>query len=265
MSAVITEPRTNPSAKHTSVSREQWVAARKELLKREKELTHLRDQIARERRALPWVRVDKNYVFDTLEGSRTLADLFEGRRQLLVQHFMLAPGWEQGCRSCSFMADHTDGMTVHLSHRDVTLIAVSRAPLAEIERFRQRMGWRFKWVSSHRNDFNHDFRVSFTPDEMARGEVYYNYAMRPFPAEEAPGISVFYRDEAGNVFHTYSTYGRGVEAMMGTYSMLDLMPKGRGERDVANKMEWLRHHDRYESQPTDRGAATAGACCTAHG
>lgn len=262
MSAVITESKPIPSARQASVSREQWLTARKALLAREKELTRLRDQIALERRAMPWVRIDKDYVFDTLEGARTLADLFEGRRQLLVQHFMLGPGWEQGCRSCSFMADHTDGMTVHLSHRDVTLIAVSRAPLAEIERFRQRMGWQFKWVSSHRNDFNHDFHVSFTPDEMARGEVYYNYAMRPFPAEEAPGISVFYMDEAGDVFHTYSTYGRGVEAMMGTYSMLDLMPKGRGERDVANKMEWLRHHDRYESQPNSR-ATSAGACCAA--
>jgi predicted dithiol-disulfide oxidoreductase (DUF899 family) len=212
---------------HAVVSRDRWLAERKGLLAREKELTRLRDQIARERRALPWVRIEKDYAFDAPEGRRTLAQLFEGRRQLLVQHFMFGPGWEQGCPSCSFMADHTDGMNVHLAHRDVTLVAVSRAPLADIERFRQRMGWQFAWVSSHGSDFNRDFGVSFTP-------------------EEAPGISVFYKDDAGAVFHTYSTYGRGVEVMMGTYNMLDLMPKGRGERDVAHKMEWVRHHDRYE-------------------
>ena len=165
---------------HPVVSRDRWIAERKALLAREKELTHLRDQIARERRALPWVRIDKNYVFDTPEGRRTLAELFEGRRQLLVQHFMFGPGWEQGCPSCSFMADHTDGMNVHLAHRDVTFVAISRAPLAEIERFRQRMGWQFKWVSSHGSDFNHDFHVSFTPEEQAKGEVYYNYGMQPF-------------------------------------------------------------------------------------
>jgi predicted dithiol-disulfide oxidoreductase (DUF899 family) len=212
---------------HAVVSRDRWLAERKGLLAREKELTRLRDQIARERRALPWVRIEKDYAFDAPEGRRTLAQLFEGRRQLLVQHFMFGPGWEQGCPSCSFMADHTDGMNVHLAHRDVTLVAVSRAPLADIRRFRSRMGWKFTWVSSHGSDFNHDFGVSFTP-------------------EEAPGISVFYKDDAGAVFHTYSTYGRGVEVMMGTYNMLDLMPKGRGERDVAHKMEWVRHHDRYE-------------------
>lgn len=233
-------------AEHRVVSRERWIAERKALLAREKELTHLRDQIARERRALPWVRVEKNYVFDAPEGSRTLAELFGGRHQLLVQHFMFGPGWEQGCKSCSFMADHLDGMNVHLAHRDVTLLVVSRAPLAEIERFRRRMDWQFKWVSSHGSDFNHDFGVSFTPEETAKGEVYYNYAVRPFPSEEAPGISVFYQDEAGQVFHTYSTYERGVEVMMGTYSLLDLTPKGRDEADVPYKMEWLRHHDKYD-------------------
>ena len=213
------------------VSRDRWVAERKTLLAHEKELTRLHDRIARERRALPWVRIEKNYVFDGPEGRRTLAELFAGRRQLLVQHFMFAPEWEQGCPSCSFMADHIDGMTAHLAQRDVTLLVVSRAPLAEIARFRQRMGWQFKWVSSHDSDFNHDFGVSFTPEERAKGEVYYNYGMRPFPTEEAPGISVFYKDDAGDVFHTYSTYGRGVEVMMGTYDLLDLTPKGRDERD----------------------------------
>jgi predicted dithiol-disulfide oxidoreductase (DUF899 family) len=247
---------------HPVVSRDRWIAARKTLLAREKELTRLRDQIARERRALPWLRIEKNYVFDTPAGQRTLAELFEGRRQLLVQHFMFAPGWEEGCKSCSFMADHIDGANVHLAQRDVTLLVVSRAPLAEIERFRQRMGWQFKWVSSHGSDFNHDFGVSFTPEDMAKGEVYYNYGMQSFPTEEAPGIGVFCKDGAGNVFHTYSTYGRGVEVMMGAYNLLDLTPKGRDERDVPYKMEWVRHHDRYE--PASLAAPAVGSCCEAH-
>ena len=242
---------------HPVVSRDRWIAERKALLAHEKELTHLRDQIARERRALPWVRIDKPYVFDTPEGTRTLAALFEGRRQLLVQHFMFGPQWEQGCPSCSFMADHSDGMAVHLAHRDVTLVAISRAPLGDIERFRQRMGWRFKWVSSFGSDFNHDFHVSFTPEERARGAVYYNYGMVNFPAEEAPGVSVFYKDDAGTLFHTYSTYGRGVEVMMGTYNMLDLTPKGRDEDNQSYTMEWVRHHDRYEPAPT----AASDSCC----
>jgi predicted dithiol-disulfide oxidoreductase (DUF899 family) len=229
---------------HRVVSREEWIADRKALLAHEKELTRLHGQIARERRALPWVRIDKNYVFDTPEGQRTLADLFDGRRQLLVQHFMFGPGWEQGCPSCSFMADHSDGMTVHLAHRDVTLVAVSRATLADIERFRRRMGWQFKWVSSHGSDFNYDFGVSFTPEEVAKGELTYNFGPWPFTYEEWPGISVFLK-EANEVFHTYSSYARGVEVMTGTYNMLDLTPRGRDERDVGHKMEWVRHHDRY--------------------
>jgi predicted dithiol-disulfide oxidoreductase (DUF899 family) len=249
---------------HPVVSREQWNAERKTLLAREKELTRLRDQIARERRALSWVRIEKNYVFDTLEGPRTLSELFEGRRQLLVQHFMFAPGWEEGCKSCSFMADHSDGMNVHLAQRDVTLVAISRAPLAEIERFRQRMGWQFKWVSSHGNDFNRDFGVTFTPQEVAEGEVYYNYGMWPFPHEELPGVSVFYRDDAADVFHTYSTYGRGVEVMMGAYDLLDLTPKGRDEDSLNYTMEWVRHHDRYEPAPRAKVAPVAGSCCSAH-
>lgn len=249
---------------HPVVSRELWVAERKTLLAHEKELTRLRDRIASERRALPWVRIEKDYVFDAPEGRRPLADLFEGRRQLLVQHFMLGPGWEQGCPSCSFMADHIGGMEVHLAHRDVTLLVVSRAPLAEIERFRRRMGWQFKWVSSHGSDFSWDFHVSFTPEQRATGAVYYNWGMVPFPSDEAPGISVFYKDDAGEVFHTYSTYGRGVEVMMGTYNMLDLTPKGRDEADVDNKMEWVRHHDRYEPAPLAKPAPAASSCCHAH-
>lgn len=243
---------------HRVVSRDQWVAERKALLTHEKELTRLRDQIARERRALPWVRIDKDYVFDGPEGRRTLAELFDGRRQLLVQHFMLAPGWEQGCPSCSFMADHTDGMSVHLAHRDITFVAISRAPPAEIERFRQRMGWQFKWLSSHGNDFNFDFGVSFTPEEKAKNEVTYNYDTQPFESEELPGVSVFYKDDAGQIFHTYSTYRRGVEVMMGTYNLLDLTPKGRNEREG---MEWVRHHDRYEPAPRAKATPAASSCC----
>jgi predicted dithiol-disulfide oxidoreductase (DUF899 family) len=250
------ETTTTPTTtNHSVVSADLWVAERKALLAREKELVRLSDEIARERRALPWERVEKDYVFDAPAGRRSLADLFEGRRQLLVQHFMFGPGWEQGCPSCSFMADHTDGMTVHLAHREVSFVAVSRAPLADIERFRARMGWKFRWVSSSTNDFNRDFHVSFAPDDRVDGSVYYNYGMTGFPTTEAPGVSVFYKDDAGEVFHTYSTFGRGVEVMMGTYRMLDLVPQGRGERDVPSKMEWVRHHDRYEPAPA------AGSCC----
>ncbi|HYD59478.1 MAG TPA: thioredoxin family protein [Noviherbaspirillum sp.] len=249
---------------HPVVSRDRWIAERKALLTHEKELTSLRDQIAQERRALPWVRIEKNYVFDGLEGPRSLVDLFEGRHQLLVQHFMFGPGWEQGCPSCSFMADHIDGMNVHLAHRDITFVAVSRAPLADIERFRQRMNWQFKWMSSHDSGFNRDFGVSFTQEELATGEVYYNYQKGFFPAEEAPGISVFYKDDAGEVFHTYSTFGRGVEVMMGAYMLMDLTPKGRDERDVFYKMEWVRHHDRYEHQGRFEPAPEAKAAACEH-
>lgn len=240
------------------VSHEQWLKARLELLTAERAFTHQYDALACRRRAMPWERVEKNYVFDTAEGKRTLAELFEGRRQLLVQHFMLGPGWDEGCKSCSFMADHADGMNIHLNHRDVTFLAVSRAPLAEIERFRRRMGWRFKWVSSHGSDFNYDFHVSFTPEEKAKDEVYYNYATQPFEWDELPGISGFYKNDAGEVFHTYSTYRRGVEVMMGTYHLLDLTPKGRDEDHLNDGMEWVRHHDRYEP------VAAGGSCCSAH-
>jgi len=236
-------------ARHAVVSDERWVEERKKLLAREKELTHLKDELASARRALPWRRIVKDYVFDTPEGKRTLVELFQGRQQLIVQHFMFGPGWEQGCPSCSFMADHTDGMNIHLAHRDISFVAVSRAPLADLERFRRRMGWQFRWVSSHGSDFNHDFGVSFTQQELDSGSVYYNYAKQAFPAEEAPGISVFMRDDAGDVFHTYSTFGRGLEVMMGAYMLMDLTPEGRGERDVPHKMEWVRHHDRYSPEP----------------
>ncbi|HEY9028642.1 MAG TPA: DUF899 domain-containing protein [Burkholderiaceae bacterium] len=248
---------TTSAAGHAVVSLDDWIARRRELLAREKELTRLGDQVARERRALPWVRIDKDYVFDTPDGPRSLADLFEGRRQLMVQHFMLGPGWEQGCKSCSYMADHLLGAEIHLQHRDVTVLLVSRAPLPEIERFRRRMGWPFKWASASGNDFNLDFHVSFPVGTRVGREVFYNWHMTAFPKEEAPGISFFFKDDAGDVFHTYSTFGRGVEVMMGTYHLLDLAPKGRDEERDEYGMAWLRHHDRYEpaAAPTSAGAA----------
>lgn len=260
MNSIVTETSTTP---HSVVPRDQWLAERKTLLAQEKELTRLRDQVARERRALPWVHIEKDYVFDTPQGKRSLADLFEGRLQLMVQHFMFGPGWEQGCPSCSFMADHTAGMQVHLEHRDISFVAVSRATLPEIERFRRRMGWQFAWASSNGSDFNYDFQVSFRPEDRVNGSVNYNYGMVEFPAEEAPGISLFYKDGEGRVFHTYSTYGRGVEVMMGTYNMLDLAPKGRDEHDGFYKMDWVRHHDRYESQAVFTPAPEAASCCGA--
>lgn len=255
-----------PTGTHpVAVGDAAWTEARLQLLAREKALTALHDEVARERRALPWRRIDKDYRFDTADGTRTLAQLFVGRRQLLVQHFMFGPGWEQGCPSCSYMADHADGMTIHLAHRDISFVAVSRAPLADIQRFRERMGWRFDWVSSHGSAFNFDFGVSFSADELAGGEVTYNYRKGFFPAEEAPGLSVFRRDDTGAVFHTYSTFGRGVEVMMGAYQLMDLTPQGRDERDVFYKMEWVRHHDRYTPgqafEPAPEQVAPPAAAC----
>lgn len=237
---------TQSQRKHPKVvSQAEWLAVRKQFLKKEKELTRLRDSVSQQRRELPWVRVDKEYVFDAPAGKKTLADLFEGRSQLIVYHFMFGPEWKEGCPSCSFNMDHTDGAVVHLAQRDVTFLAVSRAPLPKIEGFKQRMGWRFNWVSSFGNDFNRDFHVSFTPEEMAKGKVDYNYEMTAFPSEEAPGFSVFCKDENGNVFHTYSAYARGTEITVGTYNYLDLVPKGRDEDALPFTMSWVRHHDRY--------------------
>lgn len=231
---------------HQIVSPSEWLSARRELLRREKEFTRLRDQLSAERRKLPWVKVVKPYVFEGPEGKETLADLFQGRSQLAVYHFMLGPDWNEGCKSCSFMADNFDGMTVHLAHRDVSLVAVSRAPLAQIEAFKHRMGWAFHWVSSFSNDFNRDFHVPFTPEELAKGDVFYNFEKRGFPREEAPGLSVFFKDEAGAVFHTYSCYARGLDMLIGAYHFLDLAPKGRDEAGLPYTMSWIRHHDRYE-------------------
>jgi predicted dithiol-disulfide oxidoreductase (DUF899 family) len=233
---------------HKIVSQEEWLAARKAHLAKEKEFTRLRDRLSAERRALPWTRVEKRYAFEGPDGIQTLPELFDGRSQLIVYHFMLGPGWAQGCPSCSFLADHIDGAMVHLAHRDVTLVAVSRAPLAEIEAFKQRMGWRFKWLSSSGSDFNADYHVSFGKDELVKGEVYYNYGMTAFPSEEAPGASVFYKDPDGAVFHTYSTYARGLDMLVGAYNWLDLAPKGRDEAELPWTMAWVRHHDRYDAE-----------------
>lgn len=227
---------------HPVASREQWLAARAELLAKEKEFTRLRDQLSRDRRALPWVRVEKPYRFDGPGGQETLAQLFGSRSQLVVYHFMFAPEWAEGCRHCSFWADHFDGMGVHLNHRDVTMVVVSRAPLAKIEQFRQRMGWRFKWVSSHDTDFNDDYHVSFTPEGLQSGKVFYNYRQTDEDVTDREGVSVFYKDARG-VFHTYSCYARGIDMLNTTYHFLDLAPKGRDECD--GPQAWVRHHDRY--------------------
>ncbi len=244
--AKVSEPQ-NLKQEHKIVSQAEWIAARKELLKKEKESTRMRDELSAERRKLPWVKVSKNYVFDAPGGKVALADLFAGRNQLVIYHFMFGPDWQEGCPSCSFVSDHFDGALPHLAARDVTMAAVSRAPLAKIEAFKKRMGWRFKWVSSYGGDFNADFHVSFTKEEIAQGKVNYNFTMQEFPSAEAPGLSVFRKDAAGNVFHTYSTYGRGLEVLMNTYSILDLVPKGRDEDQLGFSMEWVRYHDRYGS------------------
>ena len=238
---------------HKVVSRDEWLAARKAHLANEKALTKARDQLSAERRALPWVKVEKNYVFDTPSGKRTHGDLFGGRSQLIVYHFMLGPDWGEGCPSCSYLADHFDGAAVHLAHRDVTLTAVSRAPLPEIEAYKKRMGWRFPWVSSNGSDFNFDFHVSFKPEE-ADGEVYYNYEMGEFQSDEMPGVSVFIKDASGAIFHSYSAYARGLDILAGAYNFLDLVPKGRDEAELPWTMAWVRRHDEYDD-------AQPGSCC----
>lgn len=239
-------------AQHKIASREEWTAARKALLRKEKELTRLRDKLSAERRELPWVKVEKSYAFDTPSGRKTLAELFDGRSQLIVYHFMFAPGWKEGCVGCSFLADHVDGANLHLRHHDVTFVAISRAPLAEIEAYKKRMGWQFTWVSSNASDFNYDYHVSFTEGDLAKGKVYYNYEMIESSMEELPGSSVFYKDAAGDIYHTYSDYGRGGEEVLGAYMLLDVTPKGRNE---SSAMDWVRRHDRYEDRPVARGGA----------
>ncbi len=231
------------------VSRDEWVDARKRLLQNEKELIRMQDEVNALRRELPWVKVDKEYVFDTPEGRKTLAQLFDGRSQLVVYHFMLAPGRKVGCVGCSFFADHVDGPNVHLANHDVTFVSVSRAPLDEIEAYKHRMGWRFDWVSSAGSDFNYDFHVSFRKEDLAKGKVYYNYEMTDGAMEDLHGMSVFCKDESGAIFHTYSSYGRGDERGLGTYMFLDLTPKGRNETGPNyNLTDWVKRHDEYENR-----------------
>ncbi|MFT4182986.1 MAG: thioredoxin family protein [Rhizobium sp.] len=236
------------------VSREAWLEARRKLLAREKEATHLRDSVNAERLALPWVKVDKPYMFETPTGKRSLADLFEGRSQLLVYHFMLGPDWEAGCPGCSFLADHFDATLPHLNHHDVTLVAVSRAPIDKVEAYRKRMGWSFPWVSSFGSDFNFDYHVSFSKDQLAGETIFYNFnAMDPSEGhDELPGLSAFQKDQAGNIFHTYSSYTRGLEEFIGTLMILDRAPKGRNEKST---MDFVRRHDEYDEIPK------AQSCC----
>jgi predicted dithiol-disulfide oxidoreductase (DUF899 family) len=225
-------------------SHEEWLKARLELLAAEKEFTRQRDALTRRRMAMPWERIEKSYRFEGANGALSLVDLFDGRSQLIVYHFMFGPDWEEGCKSCSFWADNFDGISIHLNHRDVTFTAVSRAPLAKISAYKKRMGWSFPWVSSYGSDFNYDFHVSFTEEQLAAGNVDYNYS--PVEGEEElPGLSVFHKNERGEVFHTYSCYARGIDMVNGAYQFLDLVPKGRDEDDLEFSMEWVRRHDQY--------------------
>jgi predicted dithiol-disulfide oxidoreductase (DUF899 family) len=242
----------NRTTQYPVVARDEWIDARQRLLKKEKELTRLRDDVSAARRDMPWLKVEKTYVFDTPDGKKTLADLFHGRSQLIVYHFMWRFDLDQGCDGCSFLCDHIDGANLHLAHHDVTLLAVSRGPLDKLEAYRKRMGWRFKFASSHGSDFNYDYHVSFTKEELARGQVYYNYEMTDPGIDELPGLSVFFRDDNGAIFHTYSTYARGGDILIGAYNFLDLTPKGRNEDEIMN---WVKRHDEYES------AQPAAACC----
>jgi len=229
---------------YTVVSPSQWITARKELLAKEKEFTRLRDQLSAQRRALPWVKVEKDYIFDGASGKQSLSDLFAGKSQLLIYHFMLGPEWEEGCKSCSFWADNFNGIDIHLAHRDISFLAISRAGFDKIEAYRKRMGWTFNWVSSLNNDFNYDLGVSFTPEQQAANEITYNYLQQPYFLDELAGASVFYKNEQGEIFHTYSTYSRGLDILNGAYNYIDLTPKGRDEADGI--MAWLCRHDQYD-------------------
>ncbi|HAC33794.1 MAG TPA: DUF899 domain-containing protein [Gammaproteobacteria bacterium] len=228
------------------VDQQTWLQKRLELLRAEKELTRLRDQLNAERRAMPWVQVEKDYRFQTEQGEQSLPELFAGRSQLVIQHFMYGPDWAEGCPSCSFWADNFSGTVVHLNHRDISFVAISRAPLDQLLAYRRRMGWEFPWASSLDSDFNFDFQASFSDEELAAGEVYYNFRNGTFPSSEAPGVSVFAKDANDNVFHTYSCYGRGLDILNGTYHYMDLTPKGRDEAQLPWPMAWLRRHDQYE-------------------
>jgi predicted dithiol-disulfide oxidoreductase (DUF899 family) len=227
---------------HKIASHEEWIAARKDLLAKEKEFTRLRDDLSRQRRELPWEKVDKDYVFDGPNGKESLSQLFAGKSQLIVYHFMFAPEWEAGCKSCSFWADNFNGIDVHLKHRDISFVAISRAPLAKLEAYRKRLGWSFKWLSSAANSFNFDYGASFTPEELASGKAFFNYKIQKPPVSDMVGISVFVKDDDGKIYHTYSTYERGVDMMNGAYHYIDLTPKGRNETDTQS---WVRRHDEY--------------------
>jgi predicted dithiol-disulfide oxidoreductase (DUF899 family) len=251
---------------HKVVSHDEWLAARKAYLAEEKAFSRARDALSKKRRELPWEKIEKNYVFDGPHGQETLASLFGGKGQLIVYHFMLGPDWEAGCPSCSLLADHFDGAVVHLAQRDVTFLVVSRAPLPQIEKFKARMGWHFKWVSSFGTDFNFDYQVSASPEEKATGKTVYNYELTTFPSEERPGASVFYKNDKGEVFHTYSSYGRGLDILIGAYNLLDLAPKGRDEAGLPWPMAWVRHHDRYDGGAIDPKATyvepkKSDSCC----
>ena len=238
-----TAPIEKPAAK--VVSHEEWLAARQKFLAREKEFSRQRDELSRLRRKLPWEKVDKNYVFEGANGTETLADLFHGRGQLLIYHFMFGPGWKEGCPSCSFLADAFDSFTIHIAQRDTTFVAVSRATLSEIEAFQKRMGWKFKWVSSNGTDFNYDYKVSFSKEDTASGKPLYNYGTLAAYGEEAPGASAFIKKD-GEVYHTYSTYARGLDILLPMYNWIDLTAKGRDEEGIKpHEMAWVRHHDRY--------------------
>jgi predicted dithiol-disulfide oxidoreductase (DUF899 family) len=250
---------SNNLQNHEVVSSEVWLQRRKQLLTKEKELTRLRDEISRQRRQLPWEEVTKPYVFEGQNGSETLSELFLSKSQLIVYHFMFGPGWREGCVGCSFLADHLDGALQHVQQKDIAVVLVSRAPFAEIEAFKKRMGWNFKWVSSNGSEFNYDYRVSFKPEEVASGSIYYNYENRSgsFLSEDMSGTSVFYKDDSGKIFHTYSSYARGGEELLGSYSLIDLTPKGRQENGPTFSLgDWVRHHDRYHASgfvdPTGR-------------
>src|SRR5579863_904184 len=231
---------------HKIVSRSEWSEARKQLLAKEKEFNRLRDELSRERRALPWNRVDKSYSFNGPNGQVSLTQLFEGRHQLIVFHFMFEPEWDAGCKSCSFWADNFNGLPVHLNHRDTSFVAISRAPLAKLEAFKKRMGWNFNWLSSGNSDFNFDYNVSFQPEDLARGEVTYNYTPTKTTMSALPGVSVFYRDDDGAIFHTYSCYSRGLDMLNSAYHCLDLVPKGRDEAGLSYSQAWVQHHDAYD-------------------
>jgi predicted dithiol-disulfide oxidoreductase (DUF899 family) len=239
---------------HPVVSQQEWIEARKKLMQKEKELTHLKDELTNQRMQLPWVKVEKNYIFQGSDREYSLSDLFDGRSQLIVQHFMLGPDWKEGCPGCSFLADHVDGTLAHLMNHDVSYVAISRGTMSDIEPFQKRMGWGFKWVSSNKSDFNFDFHVSATEEDIAKNEMIYNYEKMPVAEEELPGFSVFYKDENGDIFHTYSTYARGADILLNTYNFLELTPKGRNE---SSTMDWVKHHDKYQTK-----APEASSCCS---